>query len=359
VRVSSRPVSPLAANLLAALLPFFVMACGGGSDAAETPTTTAPAAAVAASPTVAPESTPPPATATPLPPTATPEPTPIVVAGLPIIDLHFHPDPGWDAYLPGLFDDLGVALAGNGGAAPDARILELAQRHPGRLVAFAGGQHVRQLINQHGSSAWQLQNPETEAYLQELEAALQAGQFHGIGEIHVNNWGSNLPSAPQYVFPADSPLMQRLFAFSAAYGVLLSVHMDAEPESVASMERLLESNRDGVWLWAHTGHYAEPELLRRLLETHPNLYCELSYRSSISGGRLAIPLDEGGVLRDSWRQLLEDFPDRFVIGTDLTWPSAELYATHIRFWRGILEQLTPEAAARLAHLNAQALLNLR
>src|SRR5687767_2933550 len=44
----------------------------------------------------------------------TPEPTPILVADLPIIDLHFHPDPAWGSSLGELLDRLGVRMAGSG-----------------------------------------------------------------------------------------------------------------------------------------------------------------------------------------------------------------------------------------------------
>jgi len=124
------------------------------------------------------------------------------------------------------------------------------------------------------------------------------------------------------------------------------------------MERLLASDRQGAWLWAHAGHYAEPELLRRLLSQHSNLYCELSYRLSISSSRTAIPLDQAGRLREDWRALLEEFPDRFVLGTDTGFVSASLYAQHISSWRLILEQLSPETAAKVAFSNAARLLRL-
>ena len=287
--------------------------------------------------------------------TATVEPSPLAAAELPIIDLHFHPEAGWGD-LEAIFDQTGVAAAGNGAGDDDAVALTLAERYPGRVLAFGGGSELRRLILAHGQAAWTLANDETRQYLAGLEAQAAADAFDGIGEVHVNNWGSNIIGSPQYRFPADSALVAALLALAAEYQLPFSVHMDAEAESVAQMERLLTANRDGVWLWAHTGHYAEPELLRRLLEEHPNLYCELSYRLSISGSRTAIAIDSGGSLRESWRELLEDFPDRFVIGTDLGFASPASYAAMIAFWRLILEQLSPRTAARVAYLNAERLL---
>jgi hypothetical protein len=296
------------------------------------------------------------ATAVPLPIATA---TPISAAELPIIDLHFHPGPAWGEALVPLFDRLGVRAGGNGAAGADATAIAEAARHPGRIIAFSGGQTIRTLINQYGSRVWNLEVAEVEAYLVELEGRLRDGSYKGIGEVHVNNFNSNIAGSPQYRWPADSALMQRLFSLASAYDVPLSVHMDAEPESVAQMERLLASNRDATWLWAHTGHYADPDLIRRLLETHQNLYCELSYRTAISAGRRATTMDdESGRLRPAWRELLEAFPERFVIGTDTGFASPSIYAAHIAVWRGILLQLSPETAEMLAYENAERLLNL-
>jgi hypothetical protein len=292
----------------------------------------------------------------PPPPSPTPQPTPIVIADLPIIDLHFHPDPAWGPTLLDLFDRLGIRAAGNGPSGPDSIAVAESARHGGRVIAFGGGEQVRQLVSRYGRGAWEATQPDVERFLQQLQEDLRRGALRGIGEIHVNNRMSNLPNAPQYKFPADSPLLQRLSTLAATYRAPLSVHMDAERDSVAEMERLLASDRRATLLWAHTGHYGEPDLVRRLLDEHPNLYCELSYRLSISASRTAIAMDTGGRLKEPWRVLLEDLPDRFVIGTDIGFASPGLYAQHIASWRRILEQLTPETAARLAYRNAERLL---
>jgi hypothetical protein len=163
--------------------------------------------------------------------------------------------------------------------------------------------------------------------------------------------------------------MQRLWALSATYQVPLSVHMDATAESVAEMERLLASDRRGIWIWAHTGTYADTPELRRLLQTHSNLYCELSARvpTGLPGGppRGLLPIiDQVSIrgaderLRPVWVELLEEFPDRFVVGTDAGQRTLSTYARIIGIWRQILAQLSPETAAMLAHRNAERLLGL-
>lgn len=144
----------------------------------------------------------------------------------PIIDLHFHFNGSWDidAFVERM-DALGVTRAGNAPyGAPDALALEWAQKHTGRFIPFAGKEAIRDLIRSEGARAWNLQAPAVLAYLQQLDPALKAGNFKGIGEINV------YPGPP---FPGDSPLMQRLWSLSAEHQVPLSIHLDARDEPVA------------------------------------------------------------------------------------------------------------------------------
>lgn len=267
-------------------------------------------------------------------------PGPAASQVLPIIDLHFHFAEGLDIdAVVKEMDALGVAKAGNGARfATDALALEWARKYPDRFIPFAGKEAIRGFIQSDGERAWTLQASSVVAYLQQLEAALKAGQFKGIGEIHVFGPAATAGN----VFPADSPLMQRLWSLSATYRVPVNVHMDGRDETIAEMERLLASDRRGTWIWAHAGG-AGPELVRRLLTAHPNFYAELSGRAF-------------DILGDAkWKVLLEDFSDRFVLGTDA--PNFQQFVLGIGRWRKVLKQLSPATASKLAHQNAERLLS--
>ena len=257
---------------------------------------------------------------------------------IPIIDLHFHFTEDWDieAFVKEM-DALGVAKAGNAAffGAPDSLALAWARRYPDRFIPFAGKQAISGFIQSDGERAWTLQAPAVVAYLQQIEAALKAGQFKGIGEINNNHHPD---------FPADSPLMQRFWSWSAKYQVPLSVHMNPREERVTEMERLLASDRRGTWMWAHAGG-AGPALMRRLLRAHPNFYVELS-------GRAFDIMDNA-----EWKVLVEEFSGRFVLGTDAF--NLQQFVLKIGRWRKVLKQLSPQTAAKLAHENAERLLNLR
>jgi len=102
-------------------------------------------------------------------------------------------------------------------------------------------------------------------------------------------------------------------------------------------------------------------LLRRLIETHPNLYIamrverrlfRIGERRSMMPNRM---VDREWNIKPEWLRLLSDHPDRFMIGTDefiqtaggRTRPQDSFYET----W-SILDQLAPDLARKVGRDNA-------
>lgn len=285
---------------------------------------------------------------------------------LPLADLHFHPGPVfWANHSPqdilSIMDRAGVRWAGNGPAGPDSVWMPFLQAAPERFIPLAGRGPIRRLILEQGEDAWALRSPEINQVLEQVDDSLRAGRFRGIGELHVNNLGSPAPNFT-LKYPADSPLMRRLLALAATYQAPISIHMDAEPDSVEELDRLLASNRKGVIIWAHCGwSWGDASLIRKLIAQHPNLFCELSHRDDRprsnpeERGRLMIT-DDGRNLKPDWKALLEEHSDRFLIGTDSHEPGE--YQGIVDFFRAVLAQLKPEAARRIAYENAHRLFGL-
>ncbi len=276
---------------------------------------------------------------------------------LPIIDLHLHLDPSWDmGKVVALLDRVGVVKAGQSALGPDSVAIAFAKASQGRFIPVAGNPLTNLVCPErggYGQDAWELRVDALLDYLNKLEAGLAAKLFKGIGELQINR----LPGSPRFLCrqPADSPLMQRLWGLSAKYNVPLFVHMDGTDDAIAEMERLLTSDRAGTWVWLHSGIFVEPPALRDLLRRHPNLYLEVAHRGTVRTLPHSLTLDSKGVLRGDWKKLIEEFPERFLLGTDAP---LSAYEDVIRFWRNILGQLTPPTAALFAYGNAQRLLGL-
>lgn len=69
-------------------------------------------------------------------------------------------------------------------------------------------------------------------------------------------------------------------------------------------------------------------------------------------------IDIDGALQPEWKELIEDFRDRFVLGTDGPTGKLAVYGGLIAFWRNILDLLSEDTASLVAYRNAHRLLGL-
>jgi hypothetical protein len=101
-------------------------------------------------------------------------------------------------------------------------------------------------------------------------------------------------------------------------------------------------------LWAHSG-FERPEAVREPLRRHPRLWCDLAFRGDHASN--------GSQVDPAWREAFEEFPQRFMVGTDTFTPERWHYIgrtpTGPAQW---LADLPLPLAERLAWRNADALL---
>jgi hypothetical protein len=177
-----------------------------------------------------------------------------------------------------------------------------------------------------------VQNWSNDPAITELIATeYKRGYFRGVGEFHI------------YGEAARRPVVRDAVNFAAERDLFILAHCD-EPALLI----LLAHNPKAKVIWAHTGFSVPASRVRELLEQHPALIGELSYRSGITGG--------DGQLSEEWRALFATHSDRFLLGSD-TWINERWfgYDTIIKNYRGWLAQLPDEQARRIAHGNAERL----
>lgn len=162
-----------------------------------------------------------------------------------------------------------------------------------------------------------------------LEDRLKRYRYVGIGEFHL------------YGADADLPVPRRMVELARQHKLFLHAHSDAE-----AVERLFKQDANALILWAHSG-FARPDDIRTMLSKHKNLWADLAVRSE--HGR-------DGKVDPDWRKLFEDFPDRFMVGTDTYAPERWYYiAEHASWSRNWLADLPKDLAERIAYRNAEAL----
>ena len=175
----------------------------------------------------------------------------------------------------------------------------------------------------------------------ELSRGSASGPFRGIGEFHLYESAN-----------AKGPVARKLVELAERNNLVLLAHVDDD-----AIDLLMAASPSGGQklrlIWAHTGIGGTPVArVRALLERYPLLVGELSYRPGLTC--------EGGRLCPEWRDLMERFPTRFVVGSD-TWVNQrwDSYDDIMRGYRVWLGALPPELAQRIAWGNAAGIFGLK
>ncbi len=205
----------------------------------------------------------------------------------------------------------------------------------------------------------------------------------GFGEMAALHF-SFFPQHPFEEVPPDHPLFLLLADIAARHGVPIDLHMEAvtEPfdvpqdmrdksernppqvsENIAAFERLLAHNPKARIVWDHLGmdttNERTPELMRRLLQAHPNLYIGISPKPRTPGPNWF--MQKGRGINPVWRALVMKFPDRFLVGTDTFYqPQQPLRRRTQATALGpkIVQQLPPPVARLVAYQNAETVFGL-
>ncbi len=263
---------------------------------------------------------------------------------LPLVDLHIHYNTRVAASLPPeeaarRLREHG-AIGGVVSSTPTRNALRLAARAPGIFLPF-----FRPYLTEEHRVTWR----EDPAVLAEAQAAFAAGQYRGIGEVHL----SAATGGPD----AANAILRGLLELARRHRVPLQVHVDAP--DIPVLEALLGDFPTVPVIWAHAGGWAEPGQVEALLLNHPNLWVEFSARDPFRYGSVAPLVDASGRLLPAWASVARRFRDRLMVGSDTgtlaDWDRlGELYAFH-RAW---LAGLPGDVAEAIAFRNAARLLSL-
>lgn len=249
----------------------------------------------------------------------------------------------------------------------------------GRFLLLGGGGSLNPML--HQTPPRDVDDALRLRFRQRAEEILALGAV-GFGEIAAHHL--SLPQMgsrhPYESVPADHPLLLLLADIAAEKNVPIDLHFDAAPhdiaplppplsqnpgnppairENLAAFERLLAHNRSARIIWAHAGsdpiRTRTPQLCRELLARHANLF--MSVRLGRGAPHPAFALDENGRLKPGWLKLFEEFPDRFVLGSDMFHPPqpggvrAPFMKATLDNLRALLDQLPPDLARRIASEN--------
>lgn len=286
------------------------------------------------------------------------------VAAFPLVDAHSHHIPLGTAPHGYSGDDLVRAMD----AAGFHRMIvlgywdevpALARRHPGRVVAAYHRLSMRVRIGR-GEVTDGRRRDEVERVGSEFDAALRSGQYRGIGEVHTYARPIPFVNAPAVALSPETPVVRRLLEVAGIHGVPIDIHCDS---NFSELTRAAAAHRRTTIVWAHMATPMSPSTMRDVLRDHPNVFFDMSAKNPACCPLAAAEhpfLGLGGVLDETWRQLFEAYPDRFLVGVDFFTRDHLVRARETgEFYRNLLGQLTPPTARKLGYENAERLYGLR
>lgn len=243
---------------------------------------------------------------------------------LPIFDTHIHY--AHDAWA-GLPPKEAIALLRKAGvkralvsSANDDGTLMLLKEAPDLIVPELSPYRKRGEFDK-----W-MRDPGNLAY---VEQRLKKVPYVSIGEFHI------------YGKDVELPIVRRIVELAKEHKLMLHAHADAE-----AIERMFKIDPQARILWAHGG-FARLDRILELMRAHKTLWCDLAVRGDPGNGDKVDP---------DWRKAFEEFPDRFMLGTDTYSPERWHYvAPHAEWARRWLKDLPRDLAERLAFRNAEAL----
>jgi len=248
------------------------------------------------------------------------------VQDLPLFDAHMHyKEPAWERYpvasVIELMDRNGVAMA-LVSSTPDEGTIMLWEHAPNRIVP-----ELRPYHGGFGSGNWTKMKG-MDAY---LEGRLEAYPHEGIGEFHIHRLDTS-----------DEALFRKVIAMARQRDIFLHVHSGPDP-----VRWLYSLDPDVKIIWAHAGLSTPPAGVHDLMSEFPELLADTSLREWDIAG-------DGRSLDPAWAEIIFDFQDRLMIGSD-TWVNAQWdnYDEIMASNRAWLAKLPRSVAEKIAYKNAE------
>jgi predicted TIM-barrel fold metal-dependent hydrolase len=189
------------------------------------------------------------------------------------------------------------------------------------------------------------------------EKGLRSGQYQGIGEVHF---------MAGFRPKTDNPIFIRLLALAHQYAVPVLIHVDAGSEQ--KFADVCRQNPAIRFIFAHAGGNLHASQIRPIIEQCGRVMIELSARDPWRYGGLT---GDDGLLLPAWRELIIEYPHRFLVGTDPVWKVTrtqtwdqtddgwDYFAQLLAYHRHWIAALPAAAQRRLTLDNARQLFDIR
>jgi len=209
-------------------------------------------------------------------------------------------------------------------------------------------------------------------FIKKLDSDVRSGNYFAMGEFEARHYPSNTNNRDVHK-PLDSPDFVVIFKASGDTDIPFLIHHEAEDAMLPELEHMLTKYPKAKVIWCHFGRnrnpltwtrFTTPDTAREYLKNYPNLYFDLvqsppgsKYQTGYPDGIMYDTSRNPAVLKPEWKAVIEDYPDRFVLGTDINGGRFDSYDQVIKIFRqNILPGLSKETAEKVAYKNAWKLM---
>lgn len=274
---------------------------------------------------------------------------------VPIADVHMHFSPRMTpAYLLRLMSESHVLWGGGVGDYDPTVQAALGDRY---IPAIGQAEFARVLIRDGQDALLNVEHPVFVRLFKEAEDLLASGKARGFGEIHISNLGAvGSDKSFQRKIPLDSPVVRRMYELADAHAGFVQIHYDKDWETVDQIIAMAKRYPRSLTIVSHCLSRGVPADMQKIFNAVPNVMCELSGGTYIHGiERIVAPAG----MRSGWLQLVEDFPERVMLGTDPCCGLISRYGDIVTAMRTkALAAMKPQTLELVAYKNATRVFGL-
>jgi Amidohydrolase len=242
---------------------------------------------------------------------------------------------------------------------------DIADALGGRHIPAAGQREFAETFIRQGPTALvETENVYFRDLFRDAHDMFAKGIIKGFGELHTNNESSG-PQPFRRKIKTDNPVIRKFYGIANEFGGFVQLHTQHNAEFTEDILRLSADFPNTTTILSHCLPLGQPEDLAYLFEQRKNIVCEMSAQGELHNrlariNRRGRVYDSNGI-RPKWKALVEEFPDRIMLGSDTCcgWDAyydeaiAEIRTNFLPYLRSdVIEQVAYKNALRIFKLDA-------
>jgi predicted TIM-barrel fold metal-dependent hydrolase len=246
-----------------------------------------------------------------------------------------------DAILIMRRDNARINIGRNTPLTTNAELIEFRKLYPKRIRIGLGMQ----------IEPWYSQD---QTIIPKIRKQVASGNFKLIGETTLHGGHEKRP------VPPSSPLFKEILRIASKHKLpVLIHHFHTGSDDAGQLLEAFRANSNLTIIWAHICGFSKPDRIRELFRKFPKLYCDLAWLPKKKRIAETGIVDMNSNFTPQWKNLIESYPNRFLVGVDLTtkYQYGGQYTNSITRIRKALGGLSPEAARKVATENFHRILS--